>query len=302
MAWTVLVPLLANLLATTPAQAADPYNVTGTKQIQSVGGKCAGGNPSTLTFTDGPSSVNPLAQQYPAGTFEGQQLNLNNEFIDLFIITNVSPNNKANPAQGAYTANITTKGYELHAGGTPTTVTPGCDLEGPIQIDNKNHIKLADANGNLQPGTATNNAATESTQCYSGDTTTWLVCGIIINTLADSINWILQNVIIPLLNVAPLNTKDPTYPIWSAFRNVASIFFILVFFLTAPLGSGRHSSAVFLVYMHHCYRHWQRFRPWIANACRHGLATGQHHPHVAGIQGDSGIPCPVSRYRRLDHN
>jgi hypothetical protein len=232
MAWTVLVPLLANLLATTPAQAADPYNVTGTKQIQSVGGKCAGGNPSTLTFTDGPSSVNPLAQQYPAGTFEGQQLNLNNEFIDLFIITNVSPNNKANPAQGAYTANITTKGYELHAGGTPTTVTPGCDLEGPIQIDNKNHIKLADANGNLQPGTATNNAATESTQCYSGDTTTWLVCGIIINTLADSINWILQNVIIPLLNVAPLNTKDPTYPIWSAFRNVASIFFILVFFLT----------------------------------------------------------------------
>jgi hypothetical protein len=121
MAWTVLVPLLANLLATTPAQAADPYNVTGTKQIQSVGGKCAGGNPSTLTFTDGPSSVNPLAQQYPAGTFEGQQLNLNNEFIDLFIITNVSPNNKANPAQGAYTANITTKGYELHAGGTPTT-------------------------------------------------------------------------------------------------------------------------------------------------------------------------------------
>jgi hypothetical protein len=68
MAWTVLVPLLANLLATTPAQAADPYNVTGTKQIQSVGGKCAGGNPSTLTFTDGPSSVNPLAQQYPAPT------------------------------------------------------------------------------------------------------------------------------------------------------------------------------------------------------------------------------------------
>jgi hypothetical protein len=134
MAWTVLVPLLANLLATTPAQAADPYNVTGTKQIQSVGGKCAGGNPSTLTFTDGPSSVNPLAQQYPAGTFEGQQLNLNNEFIDLFIITNVSPNNKANPAQGAYTANITTKGYELHAGGTPTTVTPGCDLEGPTKI------------------------------------------------------------------------------------------------------------------------------------------------------------------------
>jgi hypothetical protein len=63
---------------------------------------------------------------------------------------------------------------------------------------------------------------------------TWLVCPVI-SLLVSVIDWIRQNIIQPLLVEPPFDKNDasiaPVYSIWSSFRDVASIFFILVFFL-----------------------------------------------------------------------
>ncbi len=63
---------------------------------------------------------------------------------------------------------------------------------------------------------------------------TWLVCGSI-KILVGVVDTITNDVIVPFLKEPPLDKNQnefaPVYAIWSAFRNVASVFFILVFFL-----------------------------------------------------------------------
>jgi hypothetical protein len=63
---------------------------------------------------------------------------------------------------------------------------------------------------------------------------TWLICDAI-TALVGVVDKIRDDVIVPFLKEAPLNKNQPdvkpVYDIWSAFRNVASVFFILIFFL-----------------------------------------------------------------------
>ena len=63
---------------------------------------------------------------------------------------------------------------------------------------------------------------------------TWIVCGLI-HQLVDVIDWIRDSVVVPFLSERPLDKNDknvaPVYAVWTAFRNVAAVFFILMFFL-----------------------------------------------------------------------
>jgi hypothetical protein len=63
---------------------------------------------------------------------------------------------------------------------------------------------------------------------------TWIICGAI-RTLVDFIDWVRDTIIVPFLEEKPLD-KDakevaPMFAIWETFRNVASLLFILIFFL-----------------------------------------------------------------------
>src|SRR6266404_1674952 len=70
--------------------------------------------------------------------------------------------------------------------------------------------------------------------CDAGPAFTWIICGAI-KTVVWVIDWIRDNIIVPFLHEPPLDKNDPNitpvYNIWAGFRNVASIFFILIFFL-----------------------------------------------------------------------
>ena len=77
-------------------------------------------------------------------------------------------------------------------------------------------------------------AAAGAIACDTGGGFTWLICDSI-KTLVIVVDTIRDDVIVPFLKEPPLdrnqNGVKPVYKIWSAFRDVASIFFILVFFL-----------------------------------------------------------------------
>jgi hypothetical protein len=217
MAWTVLVPLWVNLLPAAPAQAAASfYQIHDATTIWKTQGTCVpnGGN---LGFLDGPGKYGVTGNQtdYAAGTYVATRAvgpRAPGQFT-AWIIDNVVQTDPNDVTKG-YDANIKTVG------------TVNCNLNGAIHIDYSG-TKLKDATGTA----GAQGGGNAPTDCNAGPGFTWLICGLI-NLLDAAIDWILVNVIIPILNVAPLNTHDPIYPIWSAFRNVASIFFILVFFLT----------------------------------------------------------------------
>ncbi|HEX3081683.1 MAG TPA: hypothetical protein VHQ86_00345 [Candidatus Saccharimonadia bacterium] len=79
------------------------------------------------------------------------------------------------------------------------------------------------------PGTPPAGGTAEPVDCNAG-AFTWLVCPII-HALVDVSDWIRDNLLLPLLKEDPLSTSTGIYQIWQAMRNVASVFFILVFFL-----------------------------------------------------------------------
>jgi hypothetical protein len=64
---------------------------------------------------------------------------------------------------------------------------------------------------------------------------TWLICTGI-KLVLGAIDWIRETVILPFLDQEPLDKNTGTgktlYPIWATFRNIASVFLILIFFLT----------------------------------------------------------------------
>lgn len=64
---------------------------------------------------------------------------------------------------------------------------------------------------------------------------TWIICTGI-KLVLGAIDWIRETIIIPFLDQEPLDKNTGTgktlYPIWATFRNIASGFLILIFFLT----------------------------------------------------------------------
>ncbi|HUD11342.1 MAG TPA: hypothetical protein VMS08_02950 [Candidatus Saccharimonadia bacterium] len=92
--------------------------------------------------------------------------------------------------------------------------------------------KKSDATPPVSTGPAT--TATNPNDNCSGGSLGWVICPVI-NTLVTVVDWIMLNVVQPLLKEPPFDKSSPqiqpVYQIWSAFRNVSSIFFILVFFL-----------------------------------------------------------------------
>ena len=79
--------------------------------------------------------------------------------------------------------------------------------------------------------------APDRVNCDAGAGFTWIICGLIILFVGENgiVNTIRDNIIVPFLKEPPLDKNDPqfiaAYNVWSAFRNLSSVFFILVFFL-----------------------------------------------------------------------
>lgn len=69
--------------------------------------------------------------------------------------------------------------------------------------------------------------------CDAGPGFTWIICGAI-HLVVSAVDTIRDSVIVPFLKEPAFDKNDPqfapAYAIWSSFRNVASVFFILVFF------------------------------------------------------------------------
>ncbi|MDB5179192.1 MAG: hypothetical protein JWN01_1135 [Patescibacteria group bacterium] len=92
--------------------------------------------------------------------------------------------------------------------------------------------------GPVVPGATGSATATDTTPpvvCDAGDGGFgWIICGGI-TMFVGWIDWIRANIIVPFIQEKPLDDTDPNIVpikgIWSAFRNIASVFFILIFFL-----------------------------------------------------------------------
>ncbi|HVQ44013.1 MAG TPA: hypothetical protein VMT30_03540, partial [Candidatus Saccharimonadia bacterium] len=70
--------------------------------------------------------------------------------------------------------------------------------------------------------------------CDAGPGFTWFICGAI-RIMMSVVDTIRDKVIVPFLKEPPLDSSSPDYKtafgIWGTFRNLASVFFILIFFL-----------------------------------------------------------------------
>jgi len=76
-------------------------------------------------------------------------------------------------------------------------------------------------------------SANAQVDCDAGTGFTWIICGTI-HLLVSVVEDIQAYIIVPTLQEPPLDKNQPewasAYKLWSAFRQLASIFFILVFF------------------------------------------------------------------------
>jgi hypothetical protein len=89
-------------------------------------------------------------------------------------------------------------------------------------------------NGVYVPAPTASPAAAPTEPCNADGGFTWLICGAI-TIMVGTVDSIRTNIIVPFLKEPALDKNQAAfkdaYTIWSAFRNVASVFFILVFFL-----------------------------------------------------------------------
>ncbi len=146
------------------------------------------------------------------------------------------PANPADPQTQDVTATITNVskiGSTTNYTGTLTIPAP-CNFTGNITIN-------ATANTAAVPNTS--GAGSNAPPCNAGDLS-WLICSII-NLLVNGIDALVSSILIPFIQVQPLSTTatitnadgttsvvaSPTYSIWGKFRDLASVFFILIFFI-----------------------------------------------------------------------
>jgi len=228
MAWISVSTLVSLLLVPAPALATgEAYSFSKANTIQCSGGDCASPTQNTLNLTGGPT------------TFTGSY-------------NVVSGNIKTGQSVCTYTVTVTL-GSKATGGGYNATVkgssAAGCGalkLDSPVVVGDPNKVG---PNGGNQTTTGTQAATQDKPQCYAGPAITWLLCDIIIEPMLGLIDWIRQSIIAPFLKTDVLGQKtttytydkagvatphqidSPAYSIWQAFRNLASIAFILIFFL-----------------------------------------------------------------------
>ncbi len=204
-----LLGSLYSLLSFAPATyaAGETYTVTDSVTIVGQGGAftaacSAEGGKATFVWSGG---ANPA---YVANC--GADPNKPGTFKNTWRLVNVPYNYGLTVA--TVTGDITS---------TPTATGPN---QTQVQIQT-NNIELT-----LIPPPAT---ADDAINCDGGPVIGWLICGII-KIITGIIDYARDNIILPLIKAPPL-TQDgqnaPIYAIWSAMRNVASLFFILAFFL-----------------------------------------------------------------------
>jgi hypothetical protein len=203
MSWAALVPLLLHV--------SDASAATVTR---------GGGGTGTYTLSTDAKSISTNAVDDAQGkgvTFTYNSTNAEYEYT----VTGATPvtdtitgmTTVANSTN--YTATLT---LSTAAGGTNTST---------ITVDAT--AKDATPASTAGPAASSDGGAT----CVAGSLT-WLICPVI-DMLISVIDWIRQNILQPLLVEPPFDKNQasiaPVYQIWSSFRDVASIFFILVFFL-----------------------------------------------------------------------
>ena|GEM_PF-6365359 len=76
-----------------------------------------------------------------------------------------------------------------------------------------------------------------------GDPLTWILCPVF-NSLADLADWMMQNVMVPMLRTAPISTNpsDPLFKVWSNFRiygNIILVFALLFNIYAEIIGGGQ---------------------------------------------------------------
>jgi hypothetical protein len=102
-------------------------------------------------------------------------------------------------------------------------------IDGTIKISNPKNVTPGSS-----PSPTPTSGSSAPPDCDAGAGFTWIICGLI-HLLVGVVDWIRDSIIVPFLKEAPLDKSDPNiapvYAIWGAFRNVASVFFILIFFL-----------------------------------------------------------------------
>jgi hypothetical protein len=137
---------------------------------------------------------------------------------------------------GGYTGNLKTTQAGNCAGsagiynGTLSVHDP--NNLGPTLTGNKTGNGAAGGAGGA--GGATN--GTQQVQCDTNGGFSWLLCGMI-RLLLGFVDWVRDAVLTPFLAEPPLDQNDTAnhisdeYKIWQIFRNVATVIFILIFFL-----------------------------------------------------------------------
>ena len=144
-------------------------------------------------------------------------------------------NSGLNLKPDTYTVTVNCPG----TGGPGIIAVPGVIVQ-PNQITD---IGLKTCTGDVcgiplpPPPPTTPTPAPDKVDCDAGPGFTWIICGVIKLLVGENgiVNIIRDNVIVPFLKEPPLDKNDPQYAaaynVWSAFRNLSSVFFILVFFL-----------------------------------------------------------------------
>ncbi|HSX02842.1 MAG TPA: hypothetical protein VLI05_06055 [Candidatus Saccharimonadia bacterium] len=92
--------------------------------------------------------------------------------------------------------------------------------------------------GNYCVADPTGSTSADGTQnqveCQSDGGLSWLLCGAL-KVMTGAIDWIRDNIIIPFLKTTPLDltpsSSNVALAVWSQFRDIANVFFILIFFL-----------------------------------------------------------------------
>jgi len=119
------------------------------------------------------------------------------------------------------TVAVTPSDYKASADPTPATVTASCDT-----VADNGQVSIYASAVEAQAATS---ASSDNASCKGG-VLAWILCPVY-NFILSSIQSEEKNVIAPFLQLTPLSTSSnsPPYEIWSQFRNLADIGFIIAF-------------------------------------------------------------------------
>jgi hypothetical protein len=229
MVWASLMPLVANLANAPAAHAAGPS-----------------GNfisPGTIELLDGPFAPIPANQSDITGSGFGPYSGTHDLAVGRVGVCSITYTiNKLTAVNGGgYSGQVVTQEKSSTPGacaGNPQA------YNGPLNITDQGGFGpngQAGATGGGTGGANGGGANGQNVECDSNGGFSWLICGVI-HLLMGFVDWVRDSAITPFLNEPPLsgppfdaqakaNGTDTIYGVWAAFRNIASVFFILIFML-----------------------------------------------------------------------